>query len=249
MILDVDTGTDDAVAVMLARLSDTIDLIGCTTVWGNSAVEHTTANTLRVLGHIGRSDVPVHKGLGAPFGRRRPKLGEAEFLARIHPPVLALPDPVSSVRPEPVVRWLVDTIKASPEPVTLVPVAPMTNIAAAVTLDPSIVDNVEEVVIMGGAHDFGNSTAAAEGNIWHDPVAADVVFRASFRRIVLVPLDATHRALITADQTRTLRSRGTPAATATADLIDVRIAAHTTDQPEPIPNSAAVHDPRMTGRY
>lgn len=243
VILDVDTGTDDAVAIMLAGLSDDIDLIGCTTVWGNSPVENTTDNTLRVLDHIGRSDVPVYKGLGKPYGPARHLANQDETVVVMHPPQLALPESTRAERPERAVEWLVDTIKASSDPVTLVPVGPLTNIAAAITLDPSIVDNVAEIIIMGGAHDFGNVTASAEANIWHDPIAADVVFRAGFERLILVPLDATHKALVTSAQTATLRGRGTPAASAAADLIDVRITAHTLDQPQSIPDSAAVHDP------
>jgi len=95
---------------------------------------------------------------------------------------------------------------------------------------------------MGGAHDFGNVTPAAESNIWHDPIAADVVLKAGFKRVVLVPLDATHDALITADQAEVLSRIGTPAARATAMFIQQRILVHNESQPQKIANSAPIHD-------
>jgi inosine-uridine nucleoside N-ribohydrolase len=121
-------------------------------------------------------------------------------------------------------------------------VAPLTNIAAAVTIDPSIVDAVEEVVIMGGGHALGNVTPSAEANIWHDPVAADVVLRAGFERLVLVPLDATHRAIVRADQNQAIRSLNTPAASAAAALIGQRIEGYSKTQPQAMPDVAPVHD-------
>ncbi|MGO1769546.1 MAG: nucleoside hydrolase [Microbacterium sp.] len=244
IILDVDTGTDDAVAIMMAALHPDIELLACTTVWGNLPVENTTDNTLRVLEHIGRGDVPAHRGLDAPFGpiHLPPSPAQDQSRGRMHPTALDLPPSGLREQSQPAVEWLVQTLRETPEPLTLVPVGPLTNIAAAVTLDPGIVEKVGEVVIMGGAHSFGNVTPSAEANIWHDPVAADVVFRAGFSRIVLVPLDATHDALITADQAAQLRALGTPAAVASADCIDHRIVAHDETQPQIIPHSAAVHD-------
>lgn len=244
IILDVDTGTDDAVAIMVAALHPDIELIGCTTVWGNRPVENTTDNTLRVLDFVGRADIPVYRGLDAPFGPISVPgpATDDQSGGKMHPAALDLPESSRSAEATPAVEWLVQTLRDATEPITLVPVGPLTNIAAAITLDPTIVAKVAEVVIMGGAHDFGNVTPAAEANIWHDPVAADVVMRAGFARVVLVPLDATHDALITADQASELRNLGTPAAVASADCIDQRILAHDESQPQPIPHSAAVHD-------
>lgn len=244
VILDVDTGTDDAVAIMLAALHPSIDLMACTTVWGNLPVSFTTDNTLRVLDHIGHSKVPVHRGLNKPFGPIQvpgPPVDDQSGGA-MHPEKLELPEAVSVAQQQSAVEWLVETLRARTEPVTLVPVGPLTNIATAVTVDPTIVEAVEEIVIMGGAHAFGNVTPAAESNIWHDPVAADVVFKAGFARLVLVPLDATHDALITEDQAADLAALDTPAARATATFISQRIRAHDESQPQPIPHSAAVHD-------
>jgi inosine-uridine nucleoside N-ribohydrolase len=244
IILDVDTGTDDAIAIMMAALSPHIELLACTTVWGNRPVKNTTDNTLRVLDYIGRADIPVFRGLDAPFGPISvPQPASDDHSGgKMHPERLDLPEATTAARSQNAVEWLIATLNSRTEPVTLVPVGPLTNIAAAVTLDPSIVDKVDEIVIMGGAHAFGNATPSAESNIWHDPVAADVVFKAGFKRVVLVPLDATHDALITAAQVDELEALGTPAARATATCIRQRIVAHNESQPQAIPDSAPIHD-------
>jgi inosine-uridine nucleoside N-ribohydrolase len=244
LVLDVDTGTDDAVAVMMAALAPELDLLGCTTVWGNHEVERCTDHTLRVLDLIGRSEVPVHQGLGKPFApipfTFAPHVDSEREL--IHPVEFPLPAATRNVTSEAAVEWLLETLRSTTRPLTLVPVAPLTNIAAVVTIDPKLVDAVDEVVIMGGAHAFGNVTSAAEANIWHDPVAADVVLQAGFRRLVLVPLDATHRATVSGEQCRALAATGTPAARATAELIGQRIEGYTATQPQATADVAPVHD-------
>jgi inosine-uridine nucleoside N-ribohydrolase len=244
VILDVDTGTDDAIAIMIAALSPDIDLLACTTVWGNRPVRFTTDNTLRVLEHIGRSDIPVYAGLDKPFGPIAvPQPSSDDHSGgKMHPEHLDLPETTLKAQSTNAVEWLIQTLRARTEPVTIVPVGPLTNIATAITLAPDIVEKVDELVIMGGAHAFGNATPSAESNIWHDPVAADVVFKAGFKRVVLVPLDATHDALITADQSAELMQLGTPASVATAVCIDQRIVAHNESQPQAVPDSAPIHD-------
>lgn len=244
IILDVDTGTDDAVAIMMAALHPGIELTACTTVWGNRPVEFTTANTLRVLDSIGFSGIPVYRGLDAPFGPIAvPGPGTDDHSGgKMHPERLDLPDTDRQAEATGAVEWLVQALRTAAEPITVVAVGPLTNIAAALTLDPGIADSIGELVIMGGANGFGNATPSAESNIWHDPVAADVVFSAGLRRRVLIPLDATHDALITAEQADELTAIGTPAAIATGDLIRQRILAHDESQPQPIPHSAPIHD-------
>ncbi|MDR5700438.1 nucleoside hydrolase [Agromyces aerolatus] len=245
LILDVDTGTDDAVAIMMAALNPSLDLIACTTVRGNLPVEETTGNTLAVLDHIGATGIPVYRGLDRAFTPlHTPALSTRGVTGtqRMHPVSLGLDAPTSREQSATAVEFLVETLRSTTEQITLVPVAPLTNIAAAVTCDPKIVDAVAEVVIMGGAHAFGNVTPAAEANIWHDPYAADVVFQAGFERLVLVPLDATHQALIDQAQADELAALGTPAAEAASRFISHRIAVHDESQPQPIPHSAAVHD-------
>lgn len=244
IILDVDTGTDDAVAIMMAALHPDIELLACTTVWGNLDVEHTTRNTLRVLDHIGAgADIPVHRGRNSPIVPIPPGARAAHrTITGYHPESLDLPEPTTAETPGDAPHRIVELVRSSPEPTTLVAVGSLTNIAAALVIDPGLTQNIAEMVIMGGANEFGNVTPAAEANIWQDPFSAEIVFRAGFERLVIVPLDATHQALITQDQADRLRVLGTPAAAAAAHFITQRIEVHDRDQPQPIPHSAAVHD-------
>ncbi len=174
VILDVDTGTDDAVALMVAALSPDIDLVGATAVNGNTTLDFTTENTLRVFDFIGMPEVPVYRGVDRPLVRMDVKRGMAE---RIHGDMLNLP-PVSNgavLQPGHAVDWLIDTYLASNGDIVLCPVGPLTNIAMAIQKEPRILEAIPEIVIMGGAHDHGNITASAEFNIWLDPEAARIV--------------------------------------------------------------------------
>jgi purine nucleosidase/ribosylpyrimidine nucleosidase len=208
-------------------------------VWGNLDVEHTTENTLRVLDHVGRSDVPVHRGAARPL-RPAPDTGAG---ARRLPPHLPLPPPTRSAASTPAAEWLVETLRAATRPVTLVPTGPLTNLAHTLAADPGLVEVVEEVVLMGGSHAVANVTPRAERNVWNDSVAAQAVLRAGFPRVVMVTLDATHQARLDRDDCARLRRLRTPAATAAADLVEERIEQYA-GAPGPSGRPAApVHDP------
>jgi inosine-uridine nucleoside N-ribohydrolase len=229
VILDVDTGTDDAVALMTAALSPDIELVGATTVNGNTGVEYTTENTLRVFDWIGMPEIPVFRGLDRPLVRSQADLGMA---AVIHKNLLDLP-PVShgaTLRPEHAVDWLVDTYLASDGDIVLCPVGPLTNIAMAIQKDPRILDAIPEIVLMGGAHQMGNRTHSAEFNFLLDPEAARVVVNCG-RPIRMVPLDATHRAMLSTEDAQRLRALGTPAGEAAARFVLQRIAGYEATQP------------------
>lgn len=229
VVLDVDTGTDDAVAIMLAACHPGVELIGVTTVNGNAPIEATTDNTLRVLDLIGRGDIPVHRGLARPVARAGfpgQRHFERDSKQDMHGTTLPLPEAVSRAREASAVDYLVATLGDATEPVTLVAVGPLSNVATALALEPSLVDTVEEVVLMGGAHAYGNVTPSAEFNVWADPEAAAAVYRAGFPRLTVVPLDATHQALLTRADCRALEALGTPAATAAAKIITRRIDAY-----------------------
>jgi inosine-uridine nucleoside N-ribohydrolase len=243
MILDCDTGTDDAVAIMLAALHPDIELVACTTVNGNVAVENCTDNTLRTLDFIGCSHVPVYEGAVRPIVRvDSPLPRELQNKGKIHPTELPLPAAKSTKRDTGAVEFLIETYRRATEDIVLVPVGPLTNIAAALVADPSFVTRVPEVVIMGGAHDHGNITPSAEFNIWADPEAAAIVFAAGFRKITLVPLDATHKAVVTSAQCARLDELQTPAGIAAARFISQRIKGYDASQPMASPGSAPVHD-------
>lgn len=237
VILDVDTGTDDAVALMLAALSPDLDLVGATTVVGNCPAIVCTENTLRVFDHINVA-VPVHQGMLKPIVRPDfDRSGEST----IHGLYLDLPQATSKAASNNAVEWLIDTYQASAGDVTLVPVGPLTNVGMAIRQQPTILEKIPEIVIMGGTHHIGNSTPAAEFNIWVDPEAAKVVVNCQ-RPIRMVPLDATHKALISLDDCRQLRRLGTPAAIAAATFIERRVEGYNKYQPMAQRDAAPVHD-------
>lgn len=245
LILDCDTGTDDAVAIMLAALHPDLDLLAVTTVNGNVEVQHCTDNTLRVLDHIGRGDIPVYEGLRRPLVRPDfpvPRSSAVNPNSNIHGRELPLPPATSTKQDTGAVEYLVETYRATTDEITLVPVGPLSNIAAAIAIEPRMVEAVPEVVIMGGGNIKGNATPSAEFNIWADPEAAAAVFAAGFERITLVPLDATHQALVSRAQCRALEALGTPAGVAAAALIDRRITGYDRTQPMAARESAPVHD-------
>jgi inosine-uridine nucleoside N-ribohydrolase len=249
LILDVDTGTDDAVAIMLAALHPELNLLACTTVNGNIPVHRCTDNTLRVLDHIGRSDIEVHEGLVRPIVRTDfpvPRRIRDEA-GRYHPDVLPIAPSERSKSATGAVEFLIETYRAATQAIVLVPVGPLSNIAAALALDPKFAERVPEIVIMGGAHAIGNVTPSAEFNIWADPEAAAVVFAAGFAKLTLVTLDATHRALITQQDCTELEALGTPAGQAAASFIGHRIVVHDEDQQQAIPHSTPVHDALAVG--
>ena len=239
IILDVDTGTDDTVALMTAALSPDIELVGATVVNGNTVLDSCVENTLRVLEWIGTPDVPVHRGMSRPLARAQAV--QVNPASMIHGDKLDLPEATIKAGDGHAVDWLIDTYLASDGDITLVPVGPLTNIATAMQKEPRILERIPEIVIMGGAHDHGNATASAEFNIWLDPEAARIVVNCG-RPIRLVPLDATHRALVSTEDAERLRALGTPAGEAAARFILKRIEGYDATQPMHRAGAAPVHD-------
>ncbi len=243
LILDVDTGTDDAVAIMMAALHPDLELVGVTTVNGNVEVRYCTDNSLRVLDFIGRGDIPVFEGLARPIARPDFPIPRAiKKSTGVHGLELPIPEPTSRKQDRSAVEFLIETYRAATDEITLVPTGPLSNIAAAIALDPKFVERVPEVVLMGGAHHHGNVTPSAEMNIWADPDASASVFAAGFRKLVAVPLDATHEALVSLDDVREMEAMGTPAGTAAARFIGRRIGAYDANQPMKERGAAPVHD-------
>ncbi len=252
VILDVDTGSDDACAVMLAYLHKDIDLIAVCTVKGNQPLKNTTENTLRVRELLG-ADFPVYKGCASSFVSDLvfPKVPRAKNVdaydehgnkIHIHAALFDLPEATRREEEMPAPLFYVEFLRKVEEPVTLVAVGPLTNLAVALMIDPEIVKNIEEIVIMGGGHHITNVSIAAEFNIYDDPEAAQRVLHCG-AKITMVPLDATHTACIGRDTSAKLREINTPASNFAADLIDVRILVHNQCQPLEIPNTCALHDP------
>jgi inosine-uridine nucleoside N-ribohydrolase len=204
VLIDCDPGHDDAMALLLALASPELELLGVTTVHGNQTLEKTTANALRVLEFAGHH-VPVAAGADRPLFR------EPRVAAHVHGETgLDGPDlPPPTGKPEPLhaVDFLADRLREYERPVTLVPTGPLTNIALLLAHHPDVADDIERIVLMGGAIAEGNVTPAAEFNIWVDPEAAARVF-ASGIDVTMVGLDVTHRALMTPDHAEQLKTAG-----------------------------------------
>jgi inosine-uridine nucleoside N-ribohydrolase len=195
VILDCDPGHDDAIALLLALGSPAdIDLLGVTTVSGNQTLEKTTANAIRVLDHVGRSDVSVAAGAPRPLVRERQVAENVHGETGLDGP--DLPGPSRGPVALHAVDWIADTLRTSDGPVTVVPTGPLTNVALFLARYPELASKVERLVLMGGAIGLGNVTPAAEFNIWVDPEAAARVFGAGID-LTMVGLDVTHQALMT----------------------------------------------------
>ncbi|MFD0693236.1 nucleoside hydrolase [Paenibacillus sp. GCM10027628] len=198
VILDVDTGVDDALGILLAIRSGDMDVLGITTVNGNVSLDQATDNTCKILQLLGMEQaIPVVKGANEPLMR------PAFFEHRVHGRDGlggALSDmPVHMKTAEGhACDFIVDQVRKHAGEVTLVMTAPLTNLALAVMKHPELVQQVNEVIVMGGVvQGFGNVTPTAEYNMYVDPEAAKIVFHAGFPKLTLVGLDVTRKALLT----------------------------------------------------
>ena len=248
VILDVDTGTDDAIAIMTAVMSENLEVLGVCAVNGNRGIDFTTENTLRVVEYLGK-DIPVFRGCSLPMvvslteGRREaiPYKGPKDPQDNVHGDYIDLPPATIQEQPVSAVRWLVDTLMASEGDITLIPVGPLTNIAMALRIEPRIAQKIKRIVIMGGGCREVNITPTAEFNFWIDPEAAKIVFDCGCD-ILVVPLDATHAAAVSIRTAEALERKGTKPATLTARIIRQRQNAYKHWQPMADIDSVPVHD-------
>ena len=193
VLIDCDPGSDDALAILAALNSADLDGLGRATVGGNATIDDTTKNALAILEAAGRTDVPVWRGAG------RPLVGEFRYGYYYHGEAgvgIRLDPPTTSERPEAAVDAIVRAVLERPGELTLIALGPLTNVAQAIQLEPRLVDETAEIIVMGGAVESpGNITEHAEFNIYNDPAAANVVF-GSGAPVTLVGLDVTERVAV-----------------------------------------------------
>ena len=210
LIIDVDTGIDDALALLHACASPEAEILGVTTVSGNVDLQRATRNTRAVLAFAGRSDIPVWPGLG------RPILRDPEDASLVHGGSglgqAQLPEPPPADDHRHAVDQILALAEAHRGELVLVPTGPLTNIAAALTREPALARWIKRLVLMGGSFQGGgNTTPAAEFNIWHDPEAARIVFHAFAQEgaapLVAVGLDVTRKALLLPEHLEMLARR------------------------------------------
>jgi purine nucleosidase len=208
IILDVDTGTDDAIALGLAVRSSAIDLVAVTTVAGNVILPFTTYNTLRVLHLMGATDTPVHAGFSRPLAR--PLHDASDVHGNSGLGSLVLPESPAQTHHPSAPQLIVDRLTAEPGAITLVFVGPLTNLAAAIALEPRLPELMAGLVVMGGALGPGNVTHYAEFNIFCDPEAAAQVFAAC--PLTMVGLDVSHQTSLSRAAWEGLTALDTPEA-------------------------------------
>lgn len=216
IILDCDPGHDDALAIALALGSPELDVLAITTVAGNASLERTTRNALRILTLLDRVEIPVAGGAD------RPLIREPYVPVEFHGPSgldgADLPEPAVRQAEASAVELIADLLRRAREPVTLVATGPLTNVALLLRAIPGLSARIAEISLMGGSLAGGNTTAAAEFNIWADPEAAAVVFDSGIP-IRMSGLDITHQALVLPPDIERLEALGTRPGRVFADLM------------------------------
>jgi len=223
-IIDADTGSDDAVAILMALRDPRIDVLGITVVSGNVPMKQGIINTLSTA-ELCEVDVKVYAGSDKPLTRDYKELYSIEEFSA-HVKTLS-PDSVSaqcvhgidgmgdigivpsiySYEEQDAIEYLIESFNKNPNEITLVTLGPLTNIAKAIQKDPSIVENIKHCYVMGGTSDgTGNVSAAAEYNIWVDPEAAKIVFNSGLQ-ITMVGWDNSYKyAMLKAKEVNDLKS-------------------------------------------
>lgn len=223
IILDCDPGHDDALAIALALARPELRSLGITTVAGNAPLEQTTRNALRILTLLGRTDVPV------AAGAERPILRESWVPVEFHGPSgldgADLPEPAVGPVAVGALELTAALLRAADEPVTLVATGPLTNLALLLRSVPRLRERIAGISLMGGSLGEGNTTAAAEFNIWADPDAAAIVFESGIP-IRMAGLDVTHQALVLPADLERLERLGTKVSGVYADLMRFFAAHH-----------------------
>jgi uridine nucleosidase len=198
VLYDTDPGIDDAMALLLALSSPEIEIVGLSTVFGNTHIEGTTRNALNLLNFAGRPDIPVAMGAGqpmvAPLGLTGEFVHGDDGMGNLGWTTVHNPDqkPLSMHA----AQFIVETIMQNPGEITLVAVGPMTNVGLALQLEPRIAKHARNVVIMGGSVLApGNVSPTAEANIHNDPHASALLFNAGWD-ITMAGLDVTTATLM-----------------------------------------------------
>ncbi len=213
-IIDCDPGHDDVMAILLA--ARTMDLRGITTVHGNASLVDTTRNAQQVVEFADLTSIPIAKGFAHPLARPPRYAPGVHGESGLDGPTLQ--PPTVPLHPQNAVDFILDSSHSIPN-LHLLPIGPLTNVAAALSLDPSLPARIKQISLMGGSLTFGNATPAAEFNILCDPEAAHVVFTSGIP-IKMIGLNATRQVLATPEYRKRVRSIGSTTSTHVADMLD-----------------------------
>lgn len=247
MILDLDTGVDDALAIAYALADPEVDLIGIVSSYGNNLLDVCAENSLKLLELLGHTDIPVFKGL--PHSCTTEHFDVMQVSKDIHGDNgigdVELPAPSRALEEQSGVDFYIEAARKYGKDLIIIPTGPMTNLAAALKKDPEIADLIGNVTFMGGALTVeGNVTPVAEANINQDPKAADEVMKSNLP-LTMVGLDVTLRTLLTKNETKQWRELGTASGKAFADITDFYIDAYYNLDIDK--RGCALHDPLAVG--
>jgi purine nucleosidase len=244
IILDVDTGIDDALAIAYAVHSPELEILGLTTCFGNVTVEEATRNTLTVLDYLD-ADIPVYPGANVPFLRKPLKKKAVHIHGEDGIGNTLTGEPKRKAMEDHAAKFIIEQIRQRPGEVTVICVGALTNLVQALLMDPGIARLVDRVVIMGGAVTVpGNVTPAAEANIYTDPDAAEFVFR-SGAPVTLVGLDVTMQTCLPQTELQAWRNTNTPLGSFMADMTEFYMSAYKRFNPQL--GGCALHDPLAVG--
>ena len=220
VILDVDTGIDDAMALMFAVRHPALDVQAISCVAGNASIERVVSNTLQILDVLGAPEIPV------AAGAIRPLVEQARDASWVHGESglgnLSLPASARTVERVHAVELMRRTIADSAEKITLIALAPLTNLALLLRMHPEVADRIERIVCMGGSASIGNATPVAEFNVWHDPEAAHVVFNSGVP-LTLYGLDVFNVVEVPNETVAELHTLQDPVAQALASLLGFEV--------------------------
>lgn len=208
ILIDTDPGIDDSLAILLALASPEVSLEGLTVIHGNCSADQGTRNALSILELARAAEIPVAKGFDLPLVQ--PSLLAPETHGNLGLGYAQLPAPAAAPVNQHAVDFLIEKILAASGEITLVAIAPLTNLAVAIRREPRIIPAIKEVIIMGGAiRHQGNTTPLAEFNVYVDPHAAHMVYHAGLP-VTLVPLDVTYHCILTPGDVQRLQSIPSP---------------------------------------
>ncbi|MFP7695878.1 nucleoside hydrolase [Trueperella sp. LYQ143] len=241
--IDCDTGFDDLFAIAALSAAEEIDIVGISTVVGNTSLQWTTSNTLSTVENF-HIDAPVYAGCAKPMAQEpctiESLLGEAG-MGTINRP---LPAPrTRTAQLEHAVNALLRTLSEHESgEITVLATGPMTNVAVAAIMDPEVFQRIGEIVFMGGSYGFGNHTCAAEFNTFADPEALDTVIRTGVP-LRMFGLNVTNQVLITPEHSDRIRNVGSEFAQCVADCLEKYLRIRDPHTPQPM----ALHDPTAAG--
>lgn len=209
VIFDCDPGLDDALALLLAISSDELNILGITTIAGNSTIENTTQNALNIVEFLGRPDIPVAKGSANPM------LGSFLSGSHVHGSTglgtTVLPKAKASIHPLRAHEFIRKTILEQSTKTTIIATGPLTNVGMALSLYPELVEHIELISLMGGSVAVGNVGAVMEANTGNDPEAAHIVFTSGVP-IAMFGLNVTYATQTYPDEFDCIEALGTPLA-------------------------------------